>query len=283
MSTLMNGGEWDEPNDHPSWVGGSSGVGFPGYRGQFQGTPHRSAVMLPLDSAGALLVLALTDSLSFGTLLVPVWLLMSPGQLRLDRILLYLITIAAAYFLIGVALVFGGMMLAESASTFLSSAPAQVLQLAVGIVLLIISFAFDTKAARTRAARRGTSGRMSRWRDRAMSGTSASSALITLALSAVAVEIASMLPFLAATRIITTTTSNWTTALLVLGGYCLVMITPALLFTIGRVTARNLVDQPLRKLDGWLTRNARSTTLWIVGIAGFFLAATAVQSLGWVS
>ncbi|MFN7149870.1 MAG: GAP family protein [Microthrixaceae bacterium] len=228
-------------------------------------------------------MLALTDSVSFGTLLVPVWLLMSPGRLRLARIVLYLATIAVAYFLIGVAMVFGGRMLAESAGALLTSSPAQFLQLALGIVLLIVSFALDTKAARARAAQRGTSGRMSRWRDRAMGGTSASPALITLALTAVAVEIASMLPYLAATGIITTQTSNWTTALLVLGAYCLAMIAPALVLAIGRVTARGVVDQPLRKLDGWLTRNARSTTLWIVGIAGFFLAATAIQSLGWVS
>lgn len=239
--------------------------------------------MIPLDSAGALLVLALTDSLSFGTLFVPVWLLMSPGRLRLARILLYLATIAAAYFLIGVALIAGARMLAESASAFLASEPAQLLQLALGVVLLIVSFALDTKAARARAAQRSASGRMSHWRDRAMSGTRASPALITLALTAVAVEGASMLPYLAATGIITTKTSNWTTALLILGGYCLVMVGPALVLTMGRITARGLADQPLRKLDRWLTRNARSTTLWIVGIAGFLLAATAVQSLGWVS
>lgn len=92
-----------------------------------------------------------------------------------------------------------------------------------------------------------------------------------------------MLLYLAATGIITAQTSSWTSALLVLGGYCLAIIAPALVLTIGRVTARSLVDRPLRKLDGWLTLNARSTTLWIVGTAGFLLAATAIQSLGWIS
>lgn len=243
--------------------------------------------MISLDSAGALLLLlllALTDSLSFGTLLVPVWLLMSPGRFRLDKILIYLVSVGMAYFLIGIALIAGGRLLVGSIRGVLNSGPAQVLQLTVGIVLLVISFTLDTKAARARAAERPrNSGRLRRWRDRAMSDSNASGALIALAVTAVAVEVTSMLPYIAATSIITTQTSNWTTVLVTLASYCLVMITPALALTAGRMTARSLVQEPLRRLDGWLTRNARSTTLWIVGIAGFFLAATAIQSLGWVS
>ncbi|MBM4498977.1 hypothetical protein GS469_09700 [Rhodococcus hoagii] len=60
--------------------------------------------MISAEAAGALAVLALTDSLSFGTLLVPVWLLMTPGRVRPHRILLYLGTVAAVYYGIGIAL-----------------------------------------------------------------------------------------------------------------------------------------------------------------------------------
>ncbi len=60
------------------------------------------------------------------------------------------------------------------------------------------------------------------------------------------------------------------------------MIAPALVLTAARLLARSLVEAPLQRLDNWLTMNARSTTLWIIGIAGFFLAATAAQDLGWL-
>lgn len=240
-------------------------------------------MIIPVESAGALLALALTDSLSFGTLLVPVWLLMAPGRLRPHRILLYLGTVTAAYFASGIVLMTGGRLILDSAADQLDSAPVLLVQLAAGASLLVLSFALDTKAARSRAAERSERpNRLSRWRKRAMGEGGATVALMGLAVTAVLIEIASMLPYIAATGIITTQTSTWAAALLVLAGYCLVMITPALILMAGRLVARSLMEEPLRRLDAWLTRHARDTTLWIIGIAGFFLAATAVQSLGWI-
>lgn len=240
-------------------------------------------MIIPGEAAGALLLLALTDSLSFGTLLVPVWLLMAPGRMRPGRILLYLGTVGVAYFAVGIVLMAGGGFLLKNASGLLDSTPAQFLQLLLGMTLLVLSFALDTKAARARAAERGVqSGRLRRWRDQAMGEDSGAAALMGLAVSAVVVEIASMLPYLAATGIITTQTADQPTALLVLALYCLVMIAPALVLTAGRLFARRLVEAPLRRLDAWLTRSARSTTLWIIGIVGFLLAVNAVKGLGWI-
>lgn len=229
-------------------------------------------------------MLALTDSLSFGALLVPVWLLMAHGRMRPHRILLYLGTLAVAYFAIGIALMAGGRFLLDSAAGLLESRSALTVQLAVGVILLVLSFALDTTAARARAAERSRrSGRMRRWRERAMGDGKASAALMGLAVTAVLVEVASMLPYIAATGIITTQTSTWQAALLILAGYCLVMIAPALVLTTARLTAGRLVEEPLRRLDEWLTRSARGTTLWIIGIAGFFLAASSIHALGWMS
>ncbi|MBM4706275.1 hypothetical protein GS455_22060 [Rhodococcus hoagii] len=82
-----------------------------------------------------------------------------------------------------------------------------------------------------------------------------------------------MLPYLVATGTIADQTPGWSTALLVLAGYCLVMVAPALVLTAdGSWPLRR--RGTLKRLDTWLTRNARTTTLWIIGIAGFFLAAT---------
>ena len=237
--------------------------------------------MISVEATGALLLLALTDSLSFGTLLVPVWLLLTPGRMRPQRILLYLGTVATVYFGIGIVLMAGGRLLLDTANGVLNTPIAVVARLVIGAILLTLSFALDTEAARKRTAEHtARSGRLQRWRERAMSD-GAGVALIGLAATAVLVEVASMLPYLVATGIITAETTGWPAALAVLAGYCLVMITPALVLTAARLVAHPLVEQPLRRLDSWLTAHARSTTLWIIGIAGFLLVATAVQDLGW--
>ncbi|QAY62098.1 hypothetical protein ET495_01030 [Xylanimonas allomyrinae] len=235
--------------------------------------------MISGGAAGTLVVLALVDSLSFGTLLVPVWLLMAPGRLRPRRILVYLGAVAVAYAGIGVVLMTGGRFLLDGRSGLLDTTPALYARLVVGVVLFVLSFALDTKAARARAAERATrSGRLSRWRERAMTD-GAATGLVGLAVVAVLAEAASMLPYLAATGIIVTETTDWLVALAVLGAYCLVMITPALVLTAGRVLAGSRVEPPLRRLDAWLTRTAHGTTMWIIGIAGFLLATRAVQAL----
>jgi hypothetical protein len=69
--------------------------------------------------------------------------------------------------------------------------------------------------------------------------------------------------------------------LLWLAGYCLVMITPALVLVALRVVAARLVEGPLRKLDSYLTRTAATTTAWVVGIVGVLLALHASAALGW--
>lgn len=238
---------------------------------------------IPVESAGALLILALTDSLSFGTLLVPVWLLLAPRRVSPRRIVLYLGTVAAAYCAIGVVLMTGGRLVPDHASDVLDSGAFLVGQLVVGVVLLVLSFALDTRSARDAAARRDRrSGRISRWRDRIVDDESPARALVGLALAAVFVEAASMLPYLAATGIITDQASTWTSALLLLAVYCLVMIAPAIVLTVARSTFSGAVEGPLRRLDAWLGRHARSTTIWIIGLAGFFLAAAAIQGLGWI-
>ena len=50
---------------------------------------------MTLALLGPLVVLALVDSTSFGTLLIPIWLMLAPGRLKAGRILVFLATVAA--------------------------------------------------------------------------------------------------------------------------------------------------------------------------------------------
>lgn len=106
---------------------------------------------LPLPLSLALL--ALIDGLSVGTLLIPVFLLLHPGRVRAGRILLYLVTIAAFYLLVGLLFLWGLVNLVDVASDFLASPAGLVIRLLVGGALLITAFVMPTgdKGAKTAA------------------------------------------------------------------------------------------------------------------------------------
>lgn len=266
--------------------------------------------------AGVLVVLALIDSTSFGTLLIPVWLLLAPGRLRVGRVLAYLATVAGAYLVVGVVVMLGAGAFLDRFGDALDTRAAVIVQLLLGIGLLALSFRFDGKRSARRAAERAERaavrgetprpGRLTRWRERALGIEAAAQGgvhdlsggrpgvgpgavrtrasllpLLGLALGAVAIEIGSMLPYLAAIGIVTTSDVAWPASAGVLAAYCLVMVAPALVLLVGRVAAARVVDPVLRRLDRWLTKNAAEMTGWVLGILGVLLALDAFGRLGW--
>lgn len=270
--------------------------------------------------AGALVVLALIDSTSFGTLLIPVWLLMAPGRPRPARLLAYLGTVAGFYLAVGIAVMLGAGALLDRYGDALASRPVMLLQLALGVFLFAISWRFDGKKAEARAAREGAKpGRLVRWRSRAM-GIEADAAaespastagtttpdgavpgllpgsvptstvaardasllpLLGLALGAVALEVGTMLPYLAAIGLLTTSDLGTGTSLGVLAAYCVVMVLPALLLLGGRLAAARFVEPLLARLERWLSKNAADLTGWTLGILGVLLTLNALGRLGW--
>ncbi|KZE90565.1 GAP family protein [Microbacterium sp. TNHR37B] len=243
--------------------------------------------MIDAGAAGTLVVLALLDSTSFGTLLIPVWLLTAPGTVRIGRILVYLASVALAYLALGVVLLVGARAFLDAHAHTLHSPVFLIGQLLLGIALVAVSQLMDTRRARARAAERAAAGggRLVRWRSRIMGEddrrSASTIALAALALTAVAIEAASMLPYLAAIGVITSQGPAGPASIVLLAGYCLVMIAPAACLTIARLVAHDALQRPLTRLDQWLTRHAAATTAWIVGIVGFLLAAHAIFDLGW--
>ncbi|MFE7226801.1 GAP family protein [Nocardioides sp. NPDC057577] len=229
----------------------------------------------------ALAVLALIDSTSFGTLLIPVWLLMAPGRVRPGRILVYLGALAGFYALLGIAILLGGSAVADTVSGLSDSRPFLWGQLLVGVGLFALSFKLDPPGSgRQRTDAPEPPSRLLRWRERAVASESGSaSALAALAVLAGLVEAASMLPYLAAIGVIGTQGPDWPVSGLWVLGYCVVMIAPALVLTAARVFAAPLVARPLALLDGWLVKHAASATAWAVGIVGFLLARAALGPL----
>ncbi len=221
-----------------------------------------------------LAVLALLDSLSFGTLLIPLFFLLAPSRPRPGRMLGYLAVIAGFYFVVGLVLAAGFTGVVTGLGGFLETPVARVGQLLLGAGLLVASFLVPTKPKEGAGP-----GRLARLRDRAM-GEGGTLPLLGLALGAGAVELATMLPYLGAIGLMTGAELPASLTVTVLGGYCLLMILPALLLLLGRSVAGRLVEPPLRRLAAWLERTGGETTAWIVGIVGFLLAREAATALG---
>ena len=237
---------------------------------------------------GTLVVLALIDSTSFGTLLIPLWLMAAPGRLRPQRVLVFLATVAVFYWGVGLALLWGADLVFDDIARIVASPAGLVLVLVAGILLIIWSYRLEAKAKKQKTD--GSAGTTSRWRARAM-GTiddqdaatstrqrSGLLALVALALAAATVELGSMLPYLGAIGALTASDLGWPATAVVLAGYCSLMIAPALALLAVRVVGASRVEPVLARLERWLSRNASTTLSWVVGIVGVLLVIHAVRS-----
>ena len=234
------------------------------------------ALSLPL--VGALAVLALVDGTSFGTLGVPLLLLARP-QVRVRGVLTFLAAIAAFYWVLGL-LLFGLLAtLLPSLRAVGDSTPVLWAQLVVGVVLLLASFLFDGPGGRWRRARRERSGRPSRTErlgSRLAGPEQRAGALVVLALGAGAVEAATMVPYLAALGILTTSGIAAPVTAAVLLGYAVLMIAPALVLTALRILLAGRMEPHLARMSAWFSRRADELIAWTLGIAGFLVARDAV-------
>ena len=226
------------------------------------------------DAAGplALILLALVDSTSMGTLVIPVILLVvgQGGALRIaGRSLLYLAVIGLFYLLLGIALLAGLLPLLESFGYLLSS-PAVMLVLAVvGVLLVIWSFRLDPKSVRRRGGDPEASAR--RWTDRARRASGRPGLLVALALLAGVIEAAAMIPYLAAMGIVADTGIGLGGGALVLVGYCAVMILPGAVLCGVRAALGGRADAFLDRAHDWAVKNATSAFSWVVGIVGVII------------
>ncbi|MEV7396314.1 GAP family protein [Aeromicrobium sp. NPDC092404] len=229
---------------------------------------------MTLALLGTLAVLALIDSTSFGTLLIPIWLMLAPGRLRAGRVVLFLATVALFYLALGVALTAGVAAYADHLTDLLEVTAVQVVLLVVGIAMVLLAIRMHT------SPRTEEPGRLDRWRRRAVGDEGTATGLMLLAVTAALIEAGSMVPYLGAIGLIGTADLSWPVILLTLAGYCMVMILPALLLLAARVAAAHRVEPVLKRINGWMVRNSRTNLACILGIIGFVIATNAAGGLG---
>ena len=232
---------------------------------------------MALTTLAVLAGLALVDSTSVGTLVIPLVWVLRPGPVAWRSLLPFLASVAAAYAAIGAVLLVLGQSSAAALEGIGDVDAVRWFQLALGVALLAVAF---SDAVMGRVA-----GRALRWRDRlrggdATDGSGARRSVVATATVAVAVELPTMLPYLGAIAIVAAADLAAGAQLALLGGYAVVMVLPALLLAVSRAALGPRIEPSLRRLDAWLTRQADEMTGWVFGIVGFLLAGDAAQALG---
>ncbi|AMY20903.1 MULTISPECIES: GAP family protein [Nocardiaceae] len=215
----------------------------------------------------ALAGLALVDSTSLGTLVVPLWFLLAPGRPRVGRLAGYLAVLASFYAVVGMALWSLARLGVTVASGWVDHPAVRGAQLVLGLALFAWSFRFDS--------RRGSND-VARWRERV---TTSGAGVVGLALVAGLSELATMLPYLGAIGLLVSAGVSAPTAAVTLVAYCLVMIAPAAAITGTRLAVGQRLDGPLTRIDRVLSARADTVVGWVVGIVGFVLAASAANAL----
>lgn len=219
-----------------------------------------------------LVALALTDGTSVGTLVIPVWLMLSQ-QPRLRRIPLYLAVLAGFYFSVGLVI----LIVAESAGWFQAFTPGagwSWVQLVIGIVLLAFGLLIDRRTARSRTGSR----RIERWRSRVGRPLSARG-VCGLALAVGLLELVGMLPFLAATGIVARSAPAPAIAGVILAGYVVVMVLPALVLLAVRALLADRAAPVLARLEALLERHADAIVGTVLIVVGGLLALDAATRL----
>lgn len=222
---------------------------------------------MSLEQIGSLIALALVDSTSFGTLLIPLMLVLATRRVDWPAMSVYLGTVLAFYVLVGVGLLFCLDAARSALDGVVDNRVVRWVQLGLGIGLLVGSFFVD----------RIGSGRSRR--GRLQGAVQRPGAMVALALSATVVEVATMLPYLGAVGIIVTAGQPATFDVVVLFVYCVVMILPALVLLVVAGTIGDRVWTRLSRFGDWTDRQTSGAIGWIVGLVGFFIAADAASVL----
>ncbi|MDF9717298.1 GAP family protein [Nocardioides sp. ChNu-99] len=250
---------------------------------------------MDLVTLGLLAGLALVDSTSIGTLVLPLVLLTAP-RVDVRRYLVFLGTVGGFYALVGIGLVLG----ADAAVRLLAEVGdltwLRWVELVVGGVLLTAGLVGDLVLARVRRWRapRGAVGgavggavagepaatprRTASWRSRLVGPGASYRVVVGVGLAAALVEVASMLPFLGAVGIITAADLPLAASVGVVVAYALVMVAPALLLLAGRLALGSRVEGPLARFSGWLERVTSGASWWVFAVVGLLLVGDASRA-----
>lgn len=203
-----------------------------------------------------ILGLALLDSLSFASIVVTIFLLLS-NVYRPLRIMVYLLTVAGFYILLGIALMNGaGAMFEFWLSGWKEHAAISYIQLLLGIILVLIGVRLDNKP-------KGRSYKLEY------------SSMMKLGITVSMIEAVTMLPFLSAIGLMTTRGLEVYEWMPMLAAYCAVMIAPPCLLLTLRYLMGDKANGFLSKINRKIEPYTQEALAVISIIAGIYLISDA--------
>lgn len=218
-----------------------------------------------------LLALALVDSTSFGTLVLPALLVIRRRYVDRASLAIYFATVCGFYFVLGVGLVLGLDAILEWGTDVLESRVALWIQLVLGIALAawgILSPSPKKKGKDSSTRRIPTT-----YQPRTM---------VMLGLGAAVVEAATMLPYLGAIGLLLNADLGIGPILLILAMYCVVMVLPAIvLIGLADIFGERIWPR-LERVVNWLEHESAVTLLWMVAIIGVLMIRNALLGLGFI-
>ena len=220
--------------------------------------------------------LALLDSLSAGTLLIPVVLLIVWRRMRGAEYVTYLGTIVLSYFAVGIALFFGLRQALDAVSGIASNTWFSWVMMVLGI--LLAAYGILAPNPKKRTVEEVIESRS----EDTKKGSAGLPAMVGLALAAAVVEVGTMLPYLAAIGIIESMAVPFAVQLLILALYCVVMILPAVIVGVLFAAFGDKVYSRVVSVIPRLEYETKVTVLWVAAIIGIVLVAWSANQLGFI-
>ena len=214
--------------------------------------------------------LALLDSLSIGTLVIPLALIVMWRSVRVPALAAYLLTVAAVYFALGVAMLLGFTGLSAYVERITNTPVFPWITLILGAILAIYGI-FGPDPVKP------APGELPKQLNKNI--RTSLPRMVILGLGASLTEAATMLPYIAAMGII----SDWDTPmagqLITIAAYCGVMVAPTVILAAIALVAGQKFFPRLEKAIPRLQYEAKVTLLWIAAIVGIYMVIHSVGAI----
>ncbi|WP_407671696.1 GAP family protein [Paenibacillus guangzhouensis] len=207
--------------------------------------------------------LALLDALSPATLGVTVYLLLTEKERLSSRLMIYLVTVAAFYFLVGVAFMLGLDVLLAAFSSIFQNRIVSWVMLIIGGILFIASFYYP-KSKKTDLPRPKSKSKAS---------------MIALGFTTSLIEVGAAFPYFAAIGIMTSSNLAVFQWLPILAGYNFIMVLPPLIVFTLHLLFGQVMQRPLERLRIKLAKHSGSVISWIMCIVGLILIFNSLDYL----
>lgn len=208
--------------------------------------------------------LALLDTLSPATIGVTVYLLLTEKEKLTKWLLIYLMTVALLYFLVGVSLMLGLGYLVDTISKILQNRIISWFIFIIGGLLFIASFFVQTKKKQTKLPVPKSKSILS---------------MLTLGFTTFLIEVGTAFPYFASIGLMINSNLSWFEWISILSAYNFIMILPPLLLFTFYLLFSKWITKPLQKLHMKTSNNKGTALSWIMCIVGFILMFNSLDYL----